>query len=256
MISLGRVGQKPIIPVFILSTGRAGTNWIVWAASHCTTNTICVHEAPPPIKGVGLAYYEHNITRKQAAEYCEAARGPAILAIRKWCKKTFYVEANQNMFSLKGPLSDVFPTARFVGLIRNGVAFVTSMINKGVYQNGYKYLEPCGSLATKWPEFTLVQKLAWHWKEKVGILVKEDIPIFKIEELWSYVDGFYAWCDFWKVVGVPQIATCTYYYNALLAKKVNRSKRNVFPSYPDWSQKDKDDFWAICGPLMHNLGYK
>ena len=254
-INVNRVGNKPIIPIFILSTGRAGTNWLAWAASHTITSSVCVHEAPPMIKQLGLAYYHHLLNPADAATQCSLARESALAAVRRYYKKRYYIEVNQNMFSLHDPLKAAFPDALFIGLVRDGRAFVTSMINKGVYQRGGAYITPKEDTITahKWSKWTLVQKLAWHWQEKIQCLQDAKLTIFRSEDLFGN-RGFETWCQFWATWGIPH-KTTPEYYKHLRSQRVNKTVHRNFPPYSNWPQKDKDDFWAICGPKMKELNY-
>ena len=128
------------------------------------------------------------------------------------------------------------------------------MMNKNIYNNGYPYIQPNPDTkeAELWPSWSLVQKISWNWNTKISIIRSYYINIYRIEDFWKGTIDF--WNSFWNQLGVSVQITSSF-YDILCSAKINKTTHNYFPPYSEWSTKDKNDFWAICGDNMAKLGY-
>ena len=152
--------SSDIRPVFFLSPGRTATQWVAWVYDRLYRDVIGVHEAPPMIRDVGIAYHGRAIKLHHATKPLQRARGPNIQAAKNYFKKKIYVEANNNLFSLCAPLRRAFPGCFIVGIVRDVRTWIPSMSKRG-YKNGVPWF-PITETATPGPE-----KLAWVWRDKI-----------------------------------------------------------------------------------------
>jgi len=245
-----------ITPVFVLNHGRCGSKWLSRAMRVCCPGAVAVHEPPPMIKVLALEYYYGNVLRGDAIQMVRSARLPHITATAKYFKLNHYVEINRNIWSLAGPIGAVFPKSRFLGLVRDGRDFVTSMMNKNFYGDdnrsgkggGRPYLENIGP---SWGACSQVEKLALHWVTKCRYIIRDSERVFRHEDLTTSTETFK---QMMSVVNIPVDAD-EHVFNRLKSKRVNRSNNPKYQRFSDLSLRDREAFYDVAGKMMIELGY-
>jgi hypothetical protein len=238
--------NAPITPIFFLSTGRTATQWLAWALNVCYPSVLAVHEPPPMIKPVGLAYHAKKLKFNDAVRACRKARGPNVKMARVLYKKRYYIECNHNLFSLAEPLRKAFPGCKIVGLVRDYKTFIPSMANRG-YSNGV------GWLKSDDPEIDTGKKqLAWYWKDKILAYINCADFIIDAEKL---LNNFSYFNEVVTQIGFTAICEDTYYY--ITSIMFNAAKRGAMPNWDQWPDQDKQDVVDVIGQdFLHKLNMK
>ena len=239
-----------IRPIFFLSPGRTATQWIAYIYHILYNNALAVHEAPPMIRSVGIAYHVDAIKTHQAAKILKAARGPNIAAARNYFKKSFYVEANQNLFSLSAPLRRAFPDCFLVGIVRDIKTWLPSMARKG-YRDGVPWFKPKNGYLrdTSGPE-----KLAIYWKEKIESFRNKVDLIFRYEDIISE-NGYTMFNNIAEMIGLRMIRSDE--FNLVRTHITNgtpkhKHKVDYWDSIP---LTEATTAWYIAKGLRRDLGY-
>lgn len=150
-------------PCFVLSTGRCGT--------HLLTKLLALndkfqvyHEPVPSLIYYSKFAFENNDTKYDeiktaidAARY-EYIRDSYLLGLQ-------FVETNNRITFFASQLSELYPKAKFIHLVRNPLTFVKSGLNRDWYTGKNSHDE--GRIRLKgneWGGFTNTQKIAWLWE--------------------------------------------------------------------------------------------
>lgn len=166
------VGQKP---VFILSSGRSGSEAIARSLNH--DSRCSAHHEPHP----QLIRISTDVA-KQAMSVADAMLElRAIYDARRIQDGQVYFESDQKLFNLVPSLLQLMPEARFVHLIRDGREFVASALHRGWYSptdlNDTLYSHELdkrwsiyrlrGDLlpdpVTRWAKMDTFERLCWYW---------------------------------------------------------------------------------------------
>lgn len=236
-----------IRPIFFLSPGRTGTQWIAYLYNILYGNVLAVHEAPPMIRSVGIAYHIGAIKTHHAYKMLAQARNPNIQAAKNYFKKAFYVEANQNMFSLSAPLRRAFPDCFIVGIVRDVKTWLPSMYRKG-YREGVPWFKP----REAYPENASGPvKLAIYWKEKIEAFKDKVDLLFRYEDLVAE-DGFNRFNKIAEMIGLRDIKPAE--FQAVRGKILNGTSRRKQKG-DFWNRPEMDQIYNIAFDLRDQLGY-
>jgi len=173
------------VPLFVLSTGRSGSNAISKILSQ-HSQVQCVHDAFAPMNKFvcDLLYKndsEENIKNSIKRIFDNITIG----------EKKVYGQSDQKLGALVTILKEIFPECKFIWLVRNPIDFINSAYPRGWYRNrefGYEEIdgkEFYESLATpsdfhaahringykigifsaeEWKEMTAFERLCWYYK--------------------------------------------------------------------------------------------
>ena len=151
-------------PVFVLSSGRAGTLYL----SHILkqyTNISIEHEPENELIYYSKYAYENQSNGKEIRAVVDAARYEAIRNC--YLQNVTYVETNNRITFFAHQLAELYPHAKFVHLVRNPEAFVKSGINRNWYSG--KHLHDEGRIVPRdkaiWSGYSIEEKIAWLWNE-------------------------------------------------------------------------------------------
>lgn len=149
-------------PVFVLSTGRAGTQYLT-ELFEGLEGFSSVHEPQPELLYTSRWAYEH----KSQPDLLEAAFLSARYELirNSFLEGKRYLETNNRLCFLAEGILQAFPNALFIHLIRHPEAFIRSGLQRKWYTNEHLTdegrIQPNSSLGIESQE----DKIAWLWNE-------------------------------------------------------------------------------------------
>ena len=163
-------------PVFILSTGRTGTQFFEDYFNQTSHRAVCKHEPWPSrrFKFLSNLYLNQKVSPGLVGRIYKNSR-----------KKLFrnlggltYIESSNFIFGCVPSLSEIYGEVRIIHLVRHPVSYVSSHLGKGFWR-GYK---------------RFFAKHVPYWLEKLDVEDRSD-PIQLLAARWNYVNrqiGSYA----------------------------------------------------------------
>lgn len=241
---------------FIVSTGRSGTVTLAQTLS-LIDGCIGVHEPAPQLIMESAEYRYGSVDERRLREILVESRHPRV-------RGSVYCESNQTLSLIIPVLIDVFPQARFVWLIRNGLDQVASAYSKQWYSghsenhDRYEDCPPlertwidgriegdrCGDVSREvWQSLDRFGRCCWYWSyvnrligADLGALASEHFNLVRLEDLEAQLPELLDWMGL-KTVLLPT------------PKRLNKGKRSAYP-WTAWTPEERASFEEWCGPLM------
>ena len=247
--------QQPDI-CFVASTGRSGSTTIANLLND-HPDIIAKHEPRLSLVKLSTEYAHGILSRAQTKARLERM----FLDGSVFHEDRVYVESDLKYFNLFPILSEIFPEARFVWLVRNGYDVVTSTYARSWFGDSshpvwnsvpwlfHKYRvqgDHSGDVTPEdWATMTPFQRNCWYWAYVNRTIERDmaEIPgdrtfLLRLEELGSVTDDLLSFLGFGHV--------------DLEARQTNKAFYDK--AGPDtWSNTQKADFERICGPMMKRL---
>lgn len=259
---------KHYAPVFILSTGRAGSKFIVKLLEH-SANVSAFHEPHPTLQYFSDYAYQHQADDGTLTRMIDAARMESILEV--FIKDKIYVESNQCLTFFAPVIARLFKNSKFIHLLRHPGDFVRSSIRKGWHKNDSIWESGRARLADKkpWAEMDQVERLSWLWRATNFFIerVKEQLPphrflTIRFEDLIGDTTKIKSLLIF---IGCKKIKDGT--IKDLQKRKINEfrirpdeppnMKKIVdFPYYDEWDCDKRDRLKKYCAELAGIYGYQ
>jgi hypothetical protein len=156
-------------PVFILSTGRTGTQFFENYINQTSDEALCKHEPKPSrrFKFLSNLYLNNHVSESTIINIYKYSR-------KNLLKKTdnkLYIESSNFMFGCIPALNQYFPNIKIVHIVRHPVTYIESHLNHGFW-NGHK---------------KFFAKYIPFWLEKMNIKDISD-PVNILTERWNYVN--------------------------------------------------------------------
>ncbi len=218
---------------------------------------VCLHEPPPELILESSAYRYGSIDEAELRAILEKTRSPYV-------NGSVYCESNQTLSLIIPVLVDVFPQARYVWLMRNGLDTVASAYSKQWYSghsenhDRYEDCSPleqawidgriegdlCGDVSSKqWVQLDRFERCCWYWSY-VTRLIGSDLQTYapdrfrllRLEELDRQFPDILRWMGS-KAAIVP------------VAKQINVGKREPYP-WTAWTPEQRSTFEYWCSDLM------
>jgi len=255
-------------PVFILSTGRAGSKFAARLLDH-SANVSAFHEPRPTLEYFSNYAYYHQDEAEVLTRMIDAARMESILDV--FIKDKIYVESNQCLTFFAPVIARLFKQSKFVHIVRHPGDFVRSAVRKGWHKNDSIW--EAGRLRAadqaRWAEMDQVERLSWLWQATNSYIEdfkKEISPqrtrSFKFEDLIEEPEEVKSLLEF---IGSDKI-------DEEKIKEVQKSKVNElhikpweppnmkkvmdFPRYIDWESPMQEKLKKHCGELAGIYGYR
>jgi hypothetical protein len=290
--------------ILITSTGRTGTEFFAQLFADILPNCTSLHE-PDIIKFPGVK--NRFVHYSQQTQRAGLWRMVFLKAIGKWTlaklsdsrlsgtlnhseavKKlllqrsefvsklpgSVYIESNLGYYGLLDIIPDVYKNHRTIYIVRDGRAWVRSMINWGeVYgKKGIRRLfahkwptamdVKNDEYAHQWPDFSRFEQLCWAWSKLneyalSSILKNPCARIYKFESIFAEEDRYQTLNDLVSfATSLPGITPSSLKQTAgWLDQKIHQSS-NKFPEWERWSEYQTRQFEKMCGSLMEKLEYK
>lgn len=176
-------------PVFILSTGRAGSKFLP-GLLNLSPNIAAYHEPRPTLEYFSDYAYHHQQEAAILAKMIDASRMESIL--EDYIKDKIYVESNQCLTFFAPALAQLYKKSRFVHIVRHPGDFVRSAVRKGWHKNDTIWESGRLKMANEkqWAEMDQIERLAWLWnatnqfiEDFKQTIEKERTTFIKLEDL-------------------------------------------------------------------------
>ncbi len=241
--------------LFTLATGRSGTHLLAKLFNEATENAIARSEEAPAFLRRGYAMVGRDATRVDKLRF----RISRDRHMRRNPDATWFIETNNRLFAAANKLiREVYPDALVYHIVRDGRDVVTSWLNRGRYFPADRGLRltpemvPGEPYRDCWENLNPLQKVAWNWVV-INQVIEENSPDdrFRLEDLVSpphvelsrLLNGLeglhYDWASATGIVD----------------ERVNTNRATLFPSYSQWPEDWKEQFWEIAEPTMKRYGY-
>lgn len=200
----------------------------------------CYHEKRPDLNALGIEHYERPVS---------ASRLRALVRYTRW---DIFLEANNRLFSLSGPLAESFPNCRFIHLFRDGREAVASALSKPEME---RYLQRNlrfqGTLAGRRSQTPLI-RFCHYWRNMNQRILDD------LDRLNGRIPPvFYLSLSDLKQGHLDGLAKCLGVRLPVRRRGVvNRGRvgrQGQFPQFDDWTASQQRAFWEICGPTYHTL---
>lgn len=184
-----------------------------------------------------------------------------------------YVESNVGYYGLIDVLPHVYEHHRVIYLIRDGRDWVQSEMNwgemygKGWLRRQFAHNWPMASqimtdaYQAKWESFSRFEKVCWAWS-RLNTSALQQVKQNPYARLFYFEDIFQSEQRYEHLYDLVQFATTlpamrpipASALEGLLERQIHQSKQQ-FPKWEEWTDWQQQQFQAICGPLMAELGY-
>jgi len=242
---------------FVLGSGRSGTQMLS-GLLNLDHSVLVLHEP---------AFFEDRVTRNtvrygklNVREYLIGFRKHLIAhRIRKSEQVKTYGEVTGTLRYHAAGIKEVFPDAKMLILTRDGRDVVRSIMQHDFYTETSVKDGDTSPLFGKqyfntWEGMSRFEKVCWLWADSYESLLRL-IPETKIIYFEKIIEDF-DYCNN-QVFSFLDIQISHEQWQKYLSKKsINAINHHKFSHWKDWSQKNRDDFDRICGPVMNRLGYK
>lgn len=266
---LQKVGISPELdreasPVFVLSTGRAGTRTLA-AMIGLDSHVLCFHEPAPKLYAYArLAYLlgPAGASEESLVFALRQAREP-LLRLSSLLRRT-YVESSPQMTFLAPHLFHLLPNARFIHLIRDPRDVVCSGLNRGWFQQtaaDATRIVPADDTeeALHWPAWSPLEKVAWLWRETnqwiidflAGVPATQQVQLFS-EELFR--GDTQTLKQLFETIGLRRPSERK--VNRILRKKLNAGRNREGSGSNGDAADDSTGIWDIAGDLAEQFGYR
>lgn len=156
-------------PVFILSTGRTGTQFFEDYINQTTNKAICKHEPKPSrrFKFLSNLYLNQKISDRTVIDIYNFSRK----SLFKTLDNTIYIESNNFIFGCIPALNQHYPNIKIIHIVRHPVSYIESHLNHGFWKGHKKFFA----------------KHVPYWLEKMDVDTKNE-PVKLLGARWKYVN--------------------------------------------------------------------
>ncbi|GAB6099414.1 hypothetical protein JCM16358_12930 [Halanaerocella petrolearia] len=256
---LGEQDWSEVDKYFIVSTGRTGTKFFAHFLNDFS-GVYGVHEPAPVFLRLAINYATGKVTGSYATKKIERNRRALCRKVKKM-KVDKYVESNNRLFSLLGPLSETFgDDFKVVHIVRDGRDYVRSGMSRNWYteSDGSRLRAiyfPDDPYYDQWNQMSRFEKICWRWQKKDGFIyqsVKEmdNAITVTFEDIFKddNFKGIYRIADY---IDLPKTETDKM-IDKMMNRRVNSTKEYAIPKWTDWDQEMLDKFDEIAGEHMRN----
>ena len=255
-------------PVFILSTGRAGSKFAARLLDH-SANVSAFHEPRPTLEYFSNYAYHHQDERDVLTRVIDAARMESVLDV--FIKDRIYVESNQCLTFFAPVMARLFKQSKFVHVVRHPGDFVRSAVRKGWHKNDSIW--EAGRLKAadeaRWAQMDQVERLSWLWNATNSYIedIKKELSTRRIRSL-----------KFEDLINDPKEVKLLLEFTGsekIAKKKIKEVQENKinelhirpweppnmkkvmnFPHYEDWELPMQEKLKKYCGELAGKYGYR
>jgi len=252
-------------PVFVLSTGRCGTKTLA-ALVDLLPDADAHHEPDPKLVETSYMYYMKSCP-DIPDDFWQGllANNRDELIRQAFRSDKFYFETNNRLAMLSKLLTERYPKARYIHLVRHPYDFVRSAMRRKYYNNhvwDFARISPDKSdpFYQEWFKTGGLEKCAWLWAKTNSHILdifnnisSERCLFVRSEDIFnnngdsvSRVFNFMSQNK--KMPGSDRV-------EKLLGMKLNQQTYGNFPKSGEWSIEDAVVLKKHCRPLMEKFGY-
>lgn len=250
-------GEHTLDYVFVLSTGRCGTNTLA-SLFELSKQVLAFHEPQPQLGKLSRQAYE------QYPDIPNAILGTSFLLARQnlfqasQLSGKHYIETSHYNTFLAPVIAEILPNARFIHLVRHPVDVVLSAVQRKWYLDNpddVMRIRPRRDSQVPWDEYNILQKNAWSWAETnqwiidfCRTLPDEQYHLIHAEDMFA---------------GRAETITQLYDFTQIMEPAENRIQRILgkkLNANPQKRSNNKvvdgaDAIWTIVGSVASQLGY-
>lgn len=265
---------KNTSPVFIIGSGRSGTRTFFRMLTGAPGLEIHHEYAVLETQKLAALYFMGLIDKDTAKKAILERHGAAV----HYSKSDIWADSSNKLTWLIDPLSELFPAARFLAIVRDGRKVVPSFyykLREEMYDDEstqtlaawlsnrldpmppaekrywWNIPQPGQIFHQEFSKFNRLQRVAYHWSESNRAIMEsfEKLPsnrtlLVRLEDLTKDKIQLQSTLQF---IGIPYDET---YFEYL------KTPRNVFiPLDFQLTKNQKLQFESICAPIMNRLGY-
>lgn len=247
-------------PVFVLSTGRCGTELLVKLFKLNKTSLVFHEPKPKLVYGSKLAYELGASDLNTRMLGFISARYDALR--ESYLRNQRYIETNNRITFFADAIYEIFPNSQFIHLVRHPGDFVRSGIRRRYY-HGHDYddgrLVPIQSdpIFNRWIGMSQLKKIGWLWNETNQHIESlkykfssDRIITIKAENLFRNSSSFITICSFLNLSQPNEKKI-----KSVLKKPINVQYKGFFPRYTDWLEEQKQELIEVA-TLAPIYGYK
>jgi hypothetical protein len=237
--------------VIVTCMGRSGSSFLA-ELIHLSANATGTHEYLGDKFFQGLSYYcpDHPQLVDQLTERAAAMQNKGVQTL---------VDVDPYLRYGLGAIRTVFPEAPVFHLVRDGRKVITSMYQRTSFSPREKKqpilpLDPEEYI--RWKAGSRFEKLCWYWADTIRTLTRENLPVLRLEDITTdfelLQEKFLIPCgielskDRWGRLRNRKVNTNRFHPKYLL-----RGRPEKLP----WNAQKEEQFQALCGPAMQQLGY-
>jgi len=250
-------------PVWVLSTGRTGTNSLTELLK-LSPFVDAFHEPAPELFQFSFDYAMEQCDQATALSTLSYLRDE--LVFRSVRDGQIFVETNNRVTYLADLLLKLYPKSRFIHIYRNPYDFIRSGMRRKYY-NGhmrdYARITPTAQDPSRaaWTDFSPLQKVAWNWAaiNKRCLDFMDRLPdgqamSFSSESLFraelSFVHTLF---DF---VGSTACHPPASDIRQIMATKHNAQQEGRFSKPKEWDNRQIEAVNDIISPVATKLNYQ
>ncbi len=238
--------------IFVLSTGRCGTNWLTELLKKSRLIKV-EHDPLPKIYFQSQFIYKNNFDKNVIFSSFIHARYQYLFD--DFCLKKKYVETNNRISFYAQAIAEEMPNARFVHIVRHPYEVIRSGMRRGWY--GELNSEFSGHIVPReddlnfkeWNDYSQEQKIAWLWKRTNEII--EDIK-FKIDseriititssDMFNNEASLKQLLQF---IGADDLLSRERMLKKFQNKLINNQCKGVYPEIKQWKKETLSEIKAV-----------
>jgi len=249
-------------PVWVLSTGRAGTASLDNLFKFFP-EIQSYHEPKPNLFKFSFDYYSQKISSVEALNSLTYLRDEFVH--EAMYKNRLYVETNNRCSYIANLLLKRYPNSRFIHLYRDPYDYIISGLRRKWYSGhncDFTRIKPLRGEVyyEKWAQMSDMEKIAWNWLKVNEIILKflETLPpdqrlSVKAEELFRGDESLIK--KILKFIGLKPPYPI-YKIQKSLKKKVNAQKTGKMIKRNDCTKEDLASVNEIIEPIAKQLNYQ
>ncbi len=253
---------KTLQPVWVLSTGRTGTNTLTELLK-LSPFIDAFHEPAPELFQFSHDYYSGNISRGEALRALQYLRDESVF--RSFRDGFVYVETNNRVTYIADLLLELYPRSKFIFVHRNPYEFIRSGMRRGYYQHHMRdsaRIEPRPEDAyhAEWNHWSEIEKVAWNWSsvnrhclEFMQELPDEQKMVFSSETFFSADQSLIN--KLFHFIGSGDYRPPESDVKRVMGKKHNAQTQGSFSKPEDWTQSQFESVNRIVAPVAETLSY-
>ena len=245
-------------PIFVLSTGRCGTEYLTRLLKQ--NDKLFVSHSPIPefIYYSNYAYQNFKKKHLELIHIFDAARIETILEV--YLRDRIFIETNNRITFFAYAIASLYPKSKFIHLIRHPGSFVRSGIRRKWYQGVDRHdigrIIPVDDFSD-WNRLSDIEKIGWLWNEtntyiddfKNNLKDKNRVITVKAEDLFNNLEIIKIIYEFVGSEKYPEKKI-----GRIANKKINAQTDGNFPKFSNWQSNDKEHLKNIC-PIAEKYDY-
>lgn len=243
---------------FVLGMGRSGTKFLSEFLS-LNSEVYATHEF------VGNREY-WLMTWYLGSSYSKTFLLRERERINKEVNADVFIDVNSYLADSYNELNEVFDTPNIFHLVRNPKKVVPSIMTRR-HEGSIQKLPKTQDKIEEWLIMSDLEKVCYNWVQVTEDLLSKNAILLQFEKL--VTDYNYVKKNLLEPIG---ISISENEYSTFKSKKVNKTKSVLYRylyakykgknfvksnySFENFTAKEKESFYRICGATMEKLGYK